>query len=83
MQLYGLEHLHLMRDPITGTKCLIAWGEGHIVISFRGTANVRNARHDAKVSCLLNLLLQLLSNDYTPASNQSEIAKFCKSPQVC
>ena len=50
MQLYDLEQLHLLRDPGTGTKALVAWGKQDLIISFRGTANIQNATHDAKVS---------------------------------
>ena len=49
MQLYGCQHLHLLRDAVTGTKCLLAWGPASLVIVFRGTANLKNAAHDAKV----------------------------------
>ena len=50
MSLYGLQHLQLLRDTLTGTKCLVAWGPNHLVITFRGTANMKNAAHDTKVS---------------------------------
>lgn len=53
MKLYGLQHLRLLRDPITGSKCLVAWGPHHVVVTFRGTANMKNAAHDAKVSILV------------------------------
>ena len=49
MGLYDLEHLELLRDPITNTKCLVAWGSTTCVVAFRGTANKQNAKHDAKV----------------------------------
>ena len=48
MSLYGLQHLQLLRDPVTGTKCLVAWGPTYLVITFRGTANMKNAAHDTK-----------------------------------
>lgn len=50
MQLYNLEKLHMLRDPVTNTKCLVAWGSDTLLISFRGTANRQNATHDVKVS---------------------------------
>jgi len=50
MQLYNLEKLHMLRDPATNTKCLVAWGSDTLLISFRGTANRQNATHDVKVS---------------------------------
>lgn len=49
MGLYDLEHMELLRDPMTGTKCLVAWGPTTCVVAFRGTANKQNARHNAKV----------------------------------
>ena len=49
MQMYGLQHLEVLRDEATATKCLVAWGPHNLVISFRGTANMKNAVHDAKV----------------------------------
>lgn len=49
MGLYDLEHLELLRDPNTSTKCLVAWGANTCVVAFRGTANKQNAKHDAKV----------------------------------
>ncbi len=50
MQLYNLEHLELVRDPLTNTKCLVAWGQDTVLVAFRGTANKQNAIHDLKVS---------------------------------
>lgn len=50
MQLYGLQHLHVLRDAATATKALVAWGPTDLVIAFRGTANIQNAFHDTKVS---------------------------------
>ena len=49
MGLYNLEHLELVRDPVTSTKCLVAWGQDTCVVAFRGTANKQNAMHDVKV----------------------------------
>ena len=49
MELYNLERIELMRDPVTNTKCLVAWNQHTIVISFRGTANKQNAIHDIQV----------------------------------
>ena len=52
MQLYNLEHLELVSDPLTNTKCLVAWGQDMVLVAFRGTANKQNAIHDLKVSSL-------------------------------
>ena len=48
MKLYNLKHLELIRDPLTSTKCLVAWGQDTTVVAFRGTANRQNAAHDMK-----------------------------------
>lgn len=50
MQLYGLRHLHVLRDATSATKALVAWGPTDLLIAFRGTANIQNAFHDAKVN---------------------------------
>ena len=50
MGLYNLQHLELLRDPLTSTKCLVAWGPDTCVIAFRGTVNKQNAVHDVRVS---------------------------------
>ena len=36
------EHLH-------DTKCLMAWGDDAVVLAFRGTASMANARADLQV----------------------------------
>lgn len=46
MQLFNLQQMRLVREPVTGTKCLVAWGDNSLVISFRGTANLQNAKGD-------------------------------------
>ena len=49
MQLYGLKHLRLVREPNLDTKCLMAWNEDTLVLAFRGTASRQNAISDMKV----------------------------------
>ena len=49
MQLYGLKHLRLVREPKLDTKCLMAWNEDTLVLAFRGTASKINAISDMKV----------------------------------
>ena len=49
MQLYDLEQLQVLRDPVTNTKALVAWCKDVIVIAFRGTANKQNALRDIQV----------------------------------
>ncbi len=60
MQLYNLEHVELVRDPLTNTKCLVAWGQDTVLVAFRGTANKENAIHDLKVRSLCRLCCAVL-----------------------
>ncbi|KAL3158681.1 hypothetical protein ABBQ32_011423 [Trebouxia sp. C0010 RCD-2024] len=48
MKLYNLEQVEVIRDPLTSTKCLVAWGPDTILVAFRGTANRQNAALDVK-----------------------------------
>ena len=64
MQLYNLEHLELVRDPLTNTKCLVAWGQDTVLVAFRGTANKQNAIHDLKVSSPCGHLQALLRSAF-------------------
>lgn len=57
MGLYNLEHLQLLTDPLTSTKCLVAWGPNTCVVAFRGTAK-QNAAYDMKVKQQLSLHMQ-------------------------
>lgn len=58
MQLFNLQQMRLVSEPVTGTKCLVAWGDNSLVISFRGTANLQNAIGDLQVHqpCFSNVL---------------------------
>jgi hypothetical protein len=49
MPLYGLEHLEMLWEPLHDTKCLIAWNSSTILLTFRGTASLKNALADAQV----------------------------------
>ena len=49
MQLYGLKQLRIVREEKLDTKCLLAWSEDTLVLSFRGTASTRNAISDLQV----------------------------------
>ena len=50
MQLYGLKQLRTVREEKLDTKCLLAWSEDTLVLSFRGTASTRNAISDLQVT---------------------------------
>ena len=56
MDLYSLDELHMLRDPVTQTKCVVGWSADTLVVAFRGTANCQNATHDMKVSICIHLI---------------------------
>ena len=43
----------LLLCPFAGedVKCLVAWGDGVVVIAFRGTASLANVKSDLQVGC--------------------------------
>ena len=51
MGLYGLTDSKLFTELQTDTRCLLTWSAAKIVITFRGTASMKNARADLQVSC--------------------------------
>ncbi|KAK9814642.1 hypothetical protein WJX72_009144 [[Myrmecia] bisecta] len=48
MSLYNLKHFELIWEKKLDTKCLVAWNEDTVVVSFRGTASMANACSDIK-----------------------------------
>jgi hypothetical protein len=46
--LYGLTDWDIIIEPATDTKAILAWGNGTIVLAFRGTFSATNARTDLK-----------------------------------
>ena len=47
--LWGLTHHELLWErKLTDTKCLVAWGDGTVVVGFRGTASMANVLSDIK-----------------------------------
>lgn len=60
MHLCNLQDVQTFWDPVLDTKCVLAWNRQLMILAFRGTASMRNARTDIKVNPLLqNLLLWL------------------------
>jgi hypothetical protein len=56
--LFGLKHHMLLWEQTKcDTKCLVAWGDGTIVVAFRGTASMANLMLDIKVC--MDLYVQL------------------------
>jgi hypothetical protein len=47
--LFSLEKLEAFYEPRLDTRCIVGWGGGTVVVSFRGTASKANAVTDAKV----------------------------------
>lgn len=55
MGLFNLQHHELLWErKRTDTKCILAWGQGMIVIGFRGTASMANVLSDIKVHSSLS-----------------------------
>ena len=50
MDMYGLTGSELFCELKRDTRCLMGWGNGTIVLAFRGTASVTNALSDLQVS---------------------------------
>lgn len=49
MSLYQLTESKLFTELQTDTRCLLAWNATRVVITFRGTASVKNAKADLQV----------------------------------
>ena len=49
MGLYGLTDFELLWERATDTKALMAWGNGKLVLGFRGTASMANVLADLQV----------------------------------
>ena len=64
LSLYGLTDSELFWELQTDTRCLMGWSQDKIVVSFRGTASMKNAVADMQVigrlSCLLQCFLEAL-----------------------
>lgn len=50
LSLYELTDSKLFTELQTDTRCLVTWNATKIVITFRGTASVKNAKADLQVS---------------------------------
>lgn len=49
MSLYGLTDSQSFWEIEQDTRCLIGWGNNTVVVSFRGTASMKNALADLQV----------------------------------
>jgi hypothetical protein len=49
LSLYGLTDSELFWELQTDTRCLMGWSQDKIVVSFRGTASMKNAMADMQV----------------------------------
>ncbi|KAK9865737.1 hypothetical protein WJX84_003638 [Apatococcus fuscideae] len=49
MDLFGLEHVKVIREPADDTKVLVGWSASTVVLAFRGTNSFTNAKRDAQV----------------------------------
>ena len=50
MSLYGLTDSQSFWEVQQDTRCLSAWGNNTVVVSFRGTASMKNALADVQVT---------------------------------
>ena len=58
LSLYGLTHSELLWELQLDTRCLIGWSSSNIVLSFRGTASMKNALADVQVSLQFLFLIK-------------------------
>ena len=49
MDLFGLDHVKVIREPADDTKVLVGWSASTVVLAFRGTNSFTNAKRDAQV----------------------------------
>ena len=49
MRMYDLEHLQHFWEPVRDSRVALAWNPTTVVLSFRGTASLKNAETDIKV----------------------------------
>ena len=54
MAMYKLEHVQLFWERSLNTKVVVAWSRHMLVLTFRGTASIRNAVADLQVCVLLD-----------------------------
>ena len=50
--LFDLREYHLVFEPSTDSKAMVAWNEDTILIAFRGTASLKAAKLDLEVSLI-------------------------------
>ena len=60
MAMFGLNDVQLFWERSLDTRVLVGWSDNMIVLSFRGTASLRNAFADIQVCCCLLSRLFLL-----------------------
>ncbi len=61
LSLYGLTDSELFWELQTDTRCLMGWSQDKIVVSFRGTASMKNAVADMQVIWQTTLWTVVLS----------------------
>lgn len=62
LELFKLDHFQLVRCTEANVKCLVAWSNETLVVSFRGTANLTNAFADIRVSQVYLIRACLVEN---------------------
>lgn len=53
MAMFGLHEVQLFWERSLDTRVLVGWSDNMIVLSFRGTASLKNAFADIQVRCCL------------------------------
>ena len=53
MAMFGLHEVQLFWERSLDTRVLVGWRDNMIVLSFRGTASLKNAFADIQVRCCL------------------------------
>ncbi len=60
MRMYDLEHLQHIWEPARDSRVALAWSRTTVVLAFRGTASLKNAKTDIKVCTVPVYLSKLL-----------------------
>ena len=59
MRMYGLTSLHEFWAPATDSRVLLAWSANTVLLTFRGTVSLQNARAAIRVGRMRTMLIRL------------------------
>ena len=77
LSLYDLKESELFWELQLDTRCLMGWSNSKIVVSFRGTASMKNAVADMQV-CISTLQTHLLPQRLKSQGFKQNADKPCK-----